>query len=89
MLGAASKGRDEGVERDVFVSLGDLREMGMVLRCAEFAINAVRKKVLPLITSDKATFKIPDDDYNTAIQMGITLYSYPRDKAGKFLGKLK
>ena len=89
MLSAASKGRDEGVERDVFVSLGDLREMGVVLRCAECVINAVRKKVLPLITSDKATFKIPDDDDNPALQMGITLYSYPRDKAGKFLGKLK
>ena len=88
MLGAASKGRDEGVERDVFMSLGDIWEMGLVLRCAEFAINAVRKKVLTLITSDKATLKIPDDDDNPAIQMGITLYSYPRDKAGRFLGKL-
>eukprot|EP00731_Ephydatia_muelleri_P006094 Em0003g342a len=78
MLGAASKGRDEGVERDVFVSLGDLREMGVVLRCAEFAINAVRKKVLPLITSDKATFKIPDDDDNPAITDGDHIVQLPQ-----------
>ena len=30
----------------------------------------------------------PDNDNNPAIQVGITLYTYPKDKAGTFLGKL-
>ena len=78
------------------VNLTELRERGIVVRCANFSVEALRshenkkaKKatLLPVITSDKKTFNIPDDVYNPAFQVSVTLYHYP-DKCGcKFLCK--
>ena len=82
------------------VNLGELRERGIVVRCANFSIEALRSEengknrshgksapLLPIVTSDKKTFNIPNDVYNPAFQVSITLYHYP-DKCGtKFLCK--
>lgn len=80
------------------VNLAYLRERDVVIRCSDFSVGALRngvktevasdKQTLPIITSDKTTFNIPDDDHNPALQVGVTLYFYP-DKCGKkFLGQL-
>ena len=82
------------------VNLSELRERGVVVRCANFSVEALRSAenektrsnksapLLPIITSDKKTFNIPDDVYNPAFQISMTLYHYP-DKCGtKFLCKL-
>ena len=79
------------------VNLSELRERGVIVRCANFSVGALRSesekkrtsKSLPIITSDKKTFNIPDDVYNPAFQLSMTLYHYP-DKCGtKFLCKMK
>ena len=84
------------------VNLSELRERGIVVRCANFSVEALRSaeneknrshsksaSKLPIITSDKKTFNIPDDVYNPAFQISMTLYHYP-DKCGtKFLCKFK
>ena len=80
------------------VNPSELRERGIVIRCANFSVDALRSEEseksrshgksghkLPIITSDKKTFNIPDDVYNPAFQISMTLYHYP-DKCGtKFL----
>ena len=80
------------------VNPSELRERGVVIRCANFSVDALRSEEseksrshgksgpkLPIITSDKKTFNIPDDVYNPAFQISMTLYHYP-DKCGtKFL----
>lgn len=72
------------------------------MRCANFSVEALRSDEseknrshgksapkMPIITSDKKTFNIPDDVYNPAFQISVTLYHYP-DKCGtKFLRKFK
>lgn len=72
------------------------------MRCANFSVDALRSAEneksrshsksapsLPIITSDKKTFNIPDDVYNPAFQISMTLYHYP-DKCGtKFLREFK
>ena len=68
----------------------------MVIRCSDFSVNALKKgsgskadstpRTLPVLTSDKATFSIPNDRHNPALQVGITLYFYPDKYASKFLG---
>lgn len=81
------------------VNLSELRERGIVVRCANFSVEALRsdrkldkvKKVaplLPVVTSDKKTFNIPEDVYNPAFQVSITLYHYPDKCGNKFLCKL-
>ena len=79
------------------VNLTELRERGIVVRCANFSVEALKseenkkanKKVtlLPVITSDKKTFNIPDDVYNPAFQVSVTLYHYPDKCGAKFLCK--
>lgn len=72
------------------VSLQHLHERGIVVRCANFTVETLRsmssKAALPLITSDKKTFSIPDDVHNPAFQIGITQYHYPKESGKKFLG---
>lgn len=68
-----------------------LRERGIVIRLADFQIRSVetvadKEKLLPIIASDKATFKIPDNIDNPSFQCGITLYNYPVELGHKFLG---
>ena len=85
------------------VNLNELRERGIIVRCANFSVEALRSAEneknrshsgksapkLPIITSDKKTFNIPDDVYNPAFQVSMTLYHYP-DKCGtKFLCEFK
>jgi hypothetical protein len=74
------------------VSLQYLHERGVVVRCADFTIDSLcnsssvaTETQLPLITSDKKTFNIPDDVHNPAFQMGLTLYFYPEQYGTKFL----
>lgn len=69
----------------------------MVIRCSDFCVGALRKSskkpsgqdqdTLPIITSDKATFNIPDDVHNPAFQVGVSLYFYPDKYGNKFLGQ--
>lgn len=70
------------------VSLFQLRERGIVVRCSHFQICPVdgEKRELPIITSDKDTFKIPDEADNPAFQCGLTMYYYTAQYAHKFLG---
>ena len=81
------------------VNLSFLRERGVVIRCSNFSVGALRKggkkksrknadllMTLPIITSDKATFNIPDDIHNPAFQVGVSLYFYPDKYGNKFLG---
>lgn len=76
------------------ISLPDLHEMGVVVRCTEFTIEALRTgqrgdaSTLPIITSDKKTFSIPENVHNPAFQVGITRYHYPAECGDKFLGEL-
>ena len=65
----------------------------MVVRCADFSVDSLcnsssvtTETQLPLITSDKKTFNIPEDMHNPAFQMGLTLYLYPKQYGNKFLG---
>ena len=75
------------------VSLGGLREVGVVVRVANFTLEALRSgtggatATLPLAASDKSTFSIPDDVHNPAIQLGLTAYHYPPDCRAQFLGE--
>ena len=79
------------------VNLNELRERGIVVRCANFSVDALRSdetkkekrktSPLPVVTSDKKTFNIPDDVYNPAFQVSITLYHYPDKCGSKFLCK--
>ncbi len=77
------------------VSLGHLRERSVVIRCADFSVGSLKHQsssrasghTLPIITSDKKTFNIPDDNHNPAFQVGVSLYFYPDKYASKFLGK--
>ena len=77
------------------ICLPRLREKGIVIRCAEFLVEPLRLGVqnesvaLPIMTSDKKTFKIPNDIYNPALQFGITQYHYPDECKDKFLGECK
>ena len=83
------------------MNLSYLRERGIVVRCSDFIVGALRKggkkkswkdadlQTLPIITSDKATFNIPDDVHNPALQVGVTLYFYPDKYGNKFLSKLR
>ena len=57
------------------VNLNELRERGIVVRCTNFSVDALRsdenkkakrKTSLPVVASDKKTFNIPDDVYNPA-----------------------
>ena len=76
------------------INLPDLHEMGVVVRCTEFTIEALRTgqrgdtSTLPIITSDKKTFSIPENVHNPAFQVGITMYHYPAECGDKFLGEL-
>ena len=85
------------------VSLSHLRERGVVIRCGDFSVGSLRsgsgckqqgkgsrskEPTLPIITSDKKTFNIPDDVHNPAFQVGVSLYFYPEKYGNKFLGKL-
>ena len=73
------------------VNLYKLRERGFVVRCAHFQICSIGNKGgidLPIIASDKETFKIPDVADNPAFQCGLTMYYYTADQAHRFLGKL-
>ena len=76
------------------ISLPDLHEKGVVVRCTEFTIEALRTgkrsdaSTLPIITSDKKTFSIPENVHNPAFQVGITMYHYPAECGDKFLGEL-
>ena len=73
------------------VSLPDLHERGVVVRCAEFRIDALKSghknddSILPIIMSDKKTFSIPDDFHNPAFQIAVTTYHYPDECGDKFL----
>ena len=77
------------------VNLGELRERGVVIRCANFSVEALqsdnnkskRAPLLPVVASDKKTFNIPDDVYNPAFQISLTLYHYPDKWGSKFLCK--
>ena len=75
------------------VSLGGLREMGVVVRVSDFSLEALRTgsdssaPVLPILACDKKTFSIPDDVHNPAVQVGLTLYRYPASSRGHFLGE--
>ena len=53
--------------------------------------NKAKRKgsFLPIITSDKKTFNIPDDVYNPAFQVSLTTYHYPDKCGSKFLCKLE
>ena len=79
------------------VNLIKLRERGIVIRCSDFSVEALRSgrgqssdgdRVLPIIASDKKTFNIPDDIYNPAFQVGLTFYHYPPECGDKFSGTL-
>ena len=69
-----------------------LRERGVVIRCSDFFIKSISDKgqedLLPIISSDKETFNLPDDIENPAFQCGLTLYYYPIELGNKFLSKL-
>ena len=90
------------------ISEGDLRELGVVVRCADFVLESMHvasagkvssppssssspssppssSKSLPIFTSDKKTFKIPEDSENPALQVGLTVYRYPERCSEKFL----
>ena len=73
------------------VSLPDLRERGVVVRCAEFSVDALKSghknddSVLPIVMSDKKTFNIPEDFHNPAFQIAVTTYHYPDECGDKFL----
>ena len=69
------------------VSTYKLRERGFVVRCSHFEIRSIGDTDLPIITSDKETFKIPDVADNPAFQCGLTMYYYTADQAHRFLGK--
>ena len=76
------------------ISTYRLREKGIVVRLADFQVRALetqanKEKLLPIITSDKETFKIPDSIDNPSFQCGITIYSYPAELGHKFLGREK
>lgn len=71
-----------------------LRERGVVIRCSDFSVGALKsgekkqkQHTLPILTSDKSTFNIPDDVHNPALQVGISLYFYPEKYGSKFLGE--
>ena len=81
------------------IHLGCLRERGVVLRCADFLVDTLRndkskrsrehrETSLPVVTSDKKTFNIPDDVHNPAFQVGLSIYFYSNKYGNKFLGKL-
>lgn len=73
-----------------FPSIGliKLRERGVVIRCSDFSVSALKSgdssETLPVITCDKKTFNIPDDEYNPAFQVGLTFYHYPLEYSEKF-----
>ena len=75
------------------VNLQYLRERGVAIRCSDFSVGALRSSqkqsshTLPVLTSDKATFNIPNDVHNPALQVGISLYFYPAKFGNKFLGE--
>ena len=74
------------------VSLSNLREKGIVVRCSDFSVGALRsgkmeKGLLPVMTCDKKTFNIPEDMHNPAFQVGVTIYQYPIECGNRFLGK--
>lgn len=79
------------------VNLSFLHERGVVIRCSDFSVNALKKvnsskadscpRSLPVLTSDKATFSIPNDRHNPALQVGVTHYFYPDKYGSKFLGE--
>lgn len=79
------------------VNVQFLRERGVVVRCSDFSVGALRKggktspdgrlTSLPVLTSDKSTFNIPNDVHNPALQVGISLYFYPEKYGSKFLGE--
>ena len=82
------------------VSLSNLRERGVVIRCGNFSVQALKTgdertragtkrgvPTLPVLTSDKKTFNIPDDFHNPAVQVGLTTYFYPDSCGNKFLGE--
>ncbi len=77
------------------VSMSHLRERGIVVRCSHFSVDALRSgkadetvSVLPVVTSDKETFRIPEDIQNPAFQVDLTLYYYPTECGNKFLSEL-
>ena len=78
------------------VNLPFLHERGVVIRCSDFSVGALKKGLqhsvrdensLPIIASDKVTFNIPNDVHNPALQVGVSLYFYPDKYGDKFLGK--
>ena len=71
------------------VNLYKLRERSFIVRCAHFQICSISgpSSDLPIIASDKETFKIPDVADNPAIQCGLTMYYYTADQAHRFLGE--
>ena len=73
------------------IDLIKLRERGVVIRCSDFSVSALKSdrsdEALPVISCDKKTFNIPDDIYNPAFQIGLTFYHYPLEFSEKFSGK--
>lgn len=69
-----------------------LRERSVLIRCSDFLIKSISDKgqedLLPIISSDKETFNLPDDIDNPAFQCGLTTYYYPIELGNKFLSKL-
>lgn len=76
------------------VNLSYLRERSVIVRCDNFSVGALMmgdnkqlqtsEHALPILTSDKSTFNIPNDLHNPAVQVGVSLYFYPDNK---FLGE--
>ncbi len=75
------------------IDLIKLRERVVVIKCSDFSVSALKSghkpsasNTLPVISSDKKTFNIPDDIYNPAFQIGLTSYHYPLEYSNKFSG---
>lgn len=77
------------------VDLIKLRERGVIIKCSDFSISALKSdhkssgtSALPILTCDKKTFNIPDDFYNPAFQIGLTFYHYPLEYSSQFSGSI-
>ncbi len=69
------------------INLYKLRERGIVVRCTDFSIKSENEELLPIISCDNKTFRLPNDLDNPAFQFVISVYHYPLEEGHRFLGK--
>lgn len=78
-----------------FISTQLLREKGIVVRCSHFSLDTLKsgnpEKEMPsrpLVSCNMEALDMPDVVQNPGVQVGITLYFYPKEHGNKFLGEL-